>query len=152
MKTQLLFLNSTSLSSDKECDFFIDKTFSSLKQNNHLKILTDKFKFVHVNNIVVEKLINKMNVASGAGLSEIPSKVIKHACIQFVPILTTLFNHCIDIGKFPIEWKSAIVTPLYKIKGVKTDLNNYRGISVLPPIAKIFEKYWQCKNNLFKIK
>jgi len=81
-----------------------------------------------------------MNVASGAGLSEIPSKVIKHACIQFVPILTTLFNHCIDIGKFPIEWKSAIVTPLYKSKGVKTDLNNYRGISVLPPIAKIFEK------------
>ena len=69
MKTQLLFLNSTSLSSDKECDFFIDKTLSSLKQNNHLKILTNKFIFVHVNNIVVEKLINKMNVASGAGLS-----------------------------------------------------------------------------------
>ena len=43
-------------------------------------------------------------------------------------------------NRFPIEWKSAIVTPLYKNKGAKSDFNNYRGISVLPPIAKIFEK------------
>ena len=57
-----------------------------------------------------------------------------------MPLLTKLFNHCIDIGKFPIEWKSALVTPLYKNKGVRSDFNNYRGISVLPPIAKIFEK------------
>jgi hypothetical protein len=77
-----------------------------------------------------------MNVSSGAVLSEIPTKVIKHTCNQFVPILTKLFNHCIDIEKFPIEWKSAIVTPLFKNKGDR----DYRGISVLPPIAKIFEK------------
>ena len=32
-----------------------------------------------------------------------------------------------------------MVTPLYKSKGVKSDFNNYRGISVLPPLAKIFE-------------
>ena len=81
-----------------------------------------------------------MNVSSGAGLSEIPTKVIKHTCNQFVPILTKLFNDCIDIEKFPIEWESAIVTPLFKNKGDKDDSNNYRGISVLPPIAKIFEK------------
>ena len=33
-----------------------------------------------------------------------------------------------------------MVTPLYKGKGLESDLNSYRGISVLPPIAKIFEK------------
>ena len=52
----------------------------------------------------------------------------------------TFFNHCIDLGKFPKEWKSAIGTPLYKIKGFKSDLNNFGAISVLPPIANIFEK------------
>jgi len=33
-----------------------------------------------------------------------------------------------------------VVTPLYKKSGSFDDLNNYRGISVLPPIGKIFEK------------
>ncbi len=32
------------------------------------------------------------------------------------------------------------MTPIYKNKGSKSDLNNYRGISVLSPLAKIFEK------------
>jgi hypothetical protein len=36
--------------------------------------------------------------------------------------------------------KFAIVTPLYKSKGDKSDQNNYRGISVLPPLAKVFER------------
>ena len=40
----------------------------------------------------------------------------------------------------PKEWKNALVTPLFKNKGDTTDLNNYRGISVITPIAKIFEK------------
>ena len=34
----------------------------------------------------------------------------------------------------------AVVTPLYKNKGSTEEVNNYRGISVLPPIAKLFEK------------
>ena len=33
-----------------------------------------------------------------------------------------------------------MVGPLYKNKGEPKDLNSYRGISVLPPFAKIFEK------------
>ena len=35
--------------------------------------------------------------------------------------------------------KTVVVTPLFK-KGNLNDLNNYRGISVLPEVAKIFEK------------
>ena len=33
-----------------------------------------------------------------------------------------------------------MVTPLYKNKGLDLDINNYRGISVISPIAKVFEK------------
>ena len=99
-------------------------------------------------NLAVSNPLNKnqvvfalnLNATSGAGFSGIPSKVIKYSYSILAPILASLFNHCIDVGKFPVEWKSAIVTPLYKNKGVKSDFNNYRGISVLPPIAKLFEK------------
>ncbi|RNA37383.1 RNA-directed DNA polymerase from transposon BS [Brachionus plicatilis] len=34
----------------------------------------------------------------------------------------------------------SVVTPLFKKKGSTDDLNSYRGVSVLPPIAKLFEK------------
>ncbi len=51
-----------------------------------------------------------------------------------------MFNICIQQQSIPIEWKIAVVTPLFKNKGNKNDMNNYRGISVLPVLEKIFEK------------
>ena len=51
-----------------------------------------------------------------------------------------IFNNCLTSGIIPDEWKTAVVTPLYKNKGNKSDVNNYRGISVLPPVSKIFER------------
>jgi hypothetical protein len=128
-------LSSTSLSSESECNKYIDKTFTRLKREKKICIKDselEKFKFVHTNANIVEKLILNLNATSGAGFSEISSKVIQNSYSVLAPILASLFNHCIDVGKFPIEWKSAIVTPLYKNKGVKSDFNNYRGISVFP--------------------
>ena len=133
-------MSSKSLSSDEEGDDYIDKTFSYLKSNNRIRLKTGNFKFSHTTERIVEKLIQNLDASSGAGHSGIPTKVIKYCCNEFVPLLTFFFNHCIDNNKFPDEWKCAIVTPLFKNKGDNDDVNNYRGISVLPPIAKIFEK------------
>ncbi|CAF1100896.1 unnamed protein product, partial [Brachionus calyciflorus] len=44
-----------------------------------------------------------------------------------------MFNYSIFSWEIPNDWKTAIVTPLYKNKGSIDDINNYRGISVLPP-------------------
>ncbi len=70
--------------------------------------------------------------------------------------LASLFNNCINTGSFPNEWKIAQVTPVYKGKRSKSDINNYRPIAVLPPIVKLFESilaanitdYFE-RNNLF---
>ena len=40
---------------------------------------------------------------------------------------------------FPDVWKIACVTPLFK-KGEPSDCNNYRPISLLPCISKVFER------------
>src|SRR5690606_37726120 len=53
--------------------------------------------------------------------------------------ISSVFNKCLKIGIFPNVFKIAIVLPLYKKDDVK-DLNNYRPISLLPLISKIFEK------------
>ena len=68
-------------------------------------------------------------------------KILKHSSSKLASILTALFNYCIESNQIPAEWKEAFVTPLVKKKKLSLfDLNNYRGISVLPPVAKIFEK------------
>ena len=45
----------------------------------------------------------------------------------------------VKTGEIPSEWKSANITPVLK-KGRKEDVNNYRPISVLPIVAKVFER------------
>ena len=57
-----------------------------------------------------------------------------------LPLFTKLFNNCLITKTIPDDWKSAVVSPIYKNKGEKSDPNSYRGISVLSPVAKLFEK------------
>lgn len=131
-------LNSNSLASKDECSAFIKETFTTLKKEN--KIKTTSFSFVPVSQRVVAKLLSQLDTSTGPGVSGIPVKVLKHSHTELAPVVTNLFNQCITTQAIPDEWKLAVVTPLFKSKGVPTDMNNYRGISVLPSLGKLFEK------------
>ena len=69
----------------------------------------------------------------------IPSKLLKMAASILAPSLTAIFTKSILTGIYPTEWKTTRVTPVFK-KGIKIDLNNYRPISVIPVVSKVFEK------------
>ena len=81
------------------------------------------------------------------GLDKIPCKLLKIAADIVASSLTSIFNQSISVGIFPIDWKLARVSPVFK-KGKKSDLNNYRPISVIPIVAKIFEQI--IYNQLYK--
>ena len=59
--------------------------------------------------------------------------------MEIVPSLTLIFNSSLATGIFPDGWKVATVSAIYK-SGDKLDWGNYRPISVLPAVAKPFEK------------
>ena len=61
-----------------------------------------------------------------------------------VPSLAKVINRSIIICICPAQFKLAHVTPIYK-QGSKTDLDNYRPLSVLPVISKLLEKH-VCKH------
>ena len=57
--------------------------------------------------------------------------------------ITMFFNECIDQCNFPFALKHANITPMFKKEYIGTK-DNYRPVSILPNMSKIFEKL-QCK-------
>ena len=49
-----------------------------------------------------------------------------------------MFNGCLREGSVPKEWKSAFIVPLYKGKGDHLECANYRGISLLSVVGKVY--------------
>ena len=58
-----------------------------------------------------------------------------------------LFQSAIQAGHFPDTWKKGNITPVHK-KQSKNLVENYRLISLLPILGKVFEKV--IYNNLFE--
>ena len=88
---------------------------------------------------VVINLLRNIDEQKATGLDMIPSRLLKIAASIVAPSLTGIFTKSIITGIHPSEWKIARVTPVFK-KGVKSNLNNYRPISVIPVVSKVFEK------------
>jgi len=51
-----------------------------------------------------------------------------------------LFNLSLKTREFPIDWKQALVTPIYK-KGSRYDANNYRPVSLTSQVCKVLEHF-----------
>ena len=121
-----------------ESSKFIFKHFKDMKDK---KLITPKiFNFRPTTLSELKSIVSKVNNDTSPGCTEIPIKVLKMNIDVLAQPLLEIINHCIIDNTIPDDWKIAIVTPLYKNKGDKSDMNNYRGISVLSPFAKIFEK------------
>ena len=58
---------------------------------------------------------------------------------RFSDSLCDIFNLSIATGVFPDSWKIARVAPTFK-RGQTDDQSNYRPISVVPVLSRIFEK------------
>ncbi len=87
----------------------------------------------------VYKLLSKIDEKKAVGLDNIPNKLLKMAAQVVAPLLTGIFSASIRTGIFQNEWKASRVTPIF-ISGPKGSPSSYRLISIIPTIAKIFEK------------
>ena len=84
-------------------------------------------------------VINNLLVSKSNRQNEIPTHILKLCKNSLSPYLVQIFNLCIREGTYPQSLKCAQVVPIYK-GGPKDLCTNYRPISLLSPINKIFEK------------
>ena len=77
--------------------------------------------------------------SKGSLLYEVPSFIYKIIADIIAPLLSDLINEAVSSGIYPDAFKTARVTPIHK-SGPKFDVKNYRPISVLPFMNKVFER------------
>ena len=79
-----------------------------------------------------------MKANKSCGLDGIPPGVYKMLTPQWILLITSLFNLILSSASYPISWSRAKLFMLFK-RGNRKDPNNYRGISVINSIAKLFD-------------
>ena len=73
------------------------------------------------------------------GMDNISSFILKKNMPILANGLSQIFKMSFSTGQFPASWKVAGVTPIYK-NGSSSENSNYRPISVLPVVSRLFEK------------
>ena len=124
----------------------------SNKYSNYLKNPTKKrLVFEKVTEASVSKIIDSLKPKTSAGPDNISNNLIKIIKQEIVPSLTIIINQSLETGIFPDSLKIAKVVPLFK-KDDPTTVNNYRPISLLNSISKIFEKVIHEQLNSYLLK
>ena len=66
--------------------------------------------------------------------------VLKNCGPKLSYILTELFNKCLRESCFPDWWKVSSVVPVFKNVGERSTAKNYRSLSLLSVVSKVFDK------------
>ena len=98
----------------------------------------NNFNFFPIRNAEIISIIRNLK-DNNKNKAEIPVKILKLIAPLLAPILSAIFNKCTENSIFPDFLKLGHIIPIHK-KGDKKLVDNYRPITILHPLAKIFEK------------
>lgn len=91
--------------------------------------------------ITREEIVNSINSLKNnkaPGYDNVMNEHIKTTMSNFLPLYENLFNIIFDTGIVPEEWLIGIIRPIYKNKGDPSNPENYRPITLLSCLGKVF--------------
>jgi hypothetical protein len=90
----------------------------------------------------IENDVKSLNTKKATTFKNVPAKHLKETFDICSPTLNDIWFNAIKEGIFPSQLKFPDITPTFK-KGDATCAENYRPVSVLPVVSKLFEKIMQ---------
>ena len=99
----------------------------------------NRLQFRHIAEEDTMKAIDNLENKNSSGHDGISNKLLKSIRYELCKPLTLIINQMLSSGVFPETFKKSKIIPLYK-KGDSSLLSNYRPISLLPTISKVFER------------
>ena len=146
-------INENIISDTNEIDDPVLKAIEKYKK--HPSILAIKkisknniFSFQKVSYEDIIKEIQNLDASKACQDTDVPTKIIKNNSDIFGDFIYQNFNDAVDTDIFPNVLKNANVSPVFK-KGSRTCETNYRPVSILPNISKIYERCMYKQMSIF---
>ena len=124
----------------------IESAIEKYKNHPSIKIIQEnidpcrKFSFDKVNAEYISKIIDNLDTSKASQQGDIPTHIMKDNKDLYSNFISENFNSALDNGGiFPDQLKYADIKPVYK-KDSRNDKKNYRPVSILPNLSKIYER------------
>ena len=111
---------------------------------------SNSFLFTEIEIDDADKEIRSLNPKKSRTQNDIPAKILKKCAssCSTAPSLQKIFNEILRTGNFLDKLKLADITPVFK-KNNPLEKENYRPVSLLPVVSKIFERIMQKQIKFF---
>ena len=93
--------------------------------------------------------VKELKNRKAPGIDKIINEFIKSSFNEMKLVYVDLFNRILNDGHIPEAWTIGSITPIYKNKGDKKDFNNYRGITILSCLGKLFTSVINARLNRY---
>ena len=106
---------------------------------NRLNVSENSFLLKSVSHELIVRILSSMSPCKATGLDNIPARFVKDGAEIIAQPVRHIINLSLSVGKVPEDFKLARVVPLHK-KNSKTEVGNYRPVSVLNIMSKVVER------------
>ena len=122
-----------------------EKHPSIIKLKEKMKNKNMSFSFSSVTKETILNELRKLNLKKACQESDIPVKIIRENLDIFANFVYNNFNNSLFNSKFPSHLENATIIPISKKKG-RDNVENYRPVSILLNLSKIYEKVYVHSN------
>ena len=140
MKYRESILTSETDISNAFMDYFYSVYDDSKFVKSHLKSdISVDLSIITIHACEIDLALRNLDVSKGCGPDGVPPVLLKNCKDSLVLPLHVLFNMSLSSGIFPAAWTHAYLVPIFK-SGSITEIVNYRPISILSSVSKVFER------------